>query len=122
MRYRGTVVIPFILSDQQLADVLTKGVDSPSRWPHDFRKKQRQIIKLWHKCNVSLIHRTYFFLLFKGDPSDSIYMEVELKRLSFLKTTFSQGNPYRTSCDASRHVTLASRFVSSSLKPPRYPT
>ncbi|KAF2541503.1 hypothetical protein F2Q68_00030032 [Brassica cretica] len=28
---------------------------------------------------------TYFFLLFKGDPSNFVYMEVELRRLSFLK-------------------------------------
>ncbi|KAM1062708.1 hypothetical protein ACFX11_027306 [Malus domestica] len=42
--------------------------------------------------NVSLVHRTYFFLLFKGDPSDSIYMEVEVRRLSFLKDTFSRGD------------------------------
>ena len=37
------------------------------------------------------MHRTYFFLLFKGDPADSIYMEVEIRRLSFLKDTYSNG-------------------------------
>lgn len=61
-------------------------------WSSEFNRLQRQIIELWHACNVSLVHRTYFFLLFKGDPSDSIYMEVELRRLSYLKRTFSQGN------------------------------
>jgi centromeric protein E len=55
----------------------------------DFEKKQQQIIDLWHECNVSIVHRTYFFLLFKGDPSDSIYMEVEHRRLSFIKSSFS---------------------------------
>ncbi|XP_068343187.1 kinesin-like protein KIN-7F [Pyrus communis] len=66
--------------------------ESPSRWPSEFNKLQREIIELWDACNVSLVHRTYFFLLFKGDPSDSIYMEVEVRRLSFLKDTFSRGN------------------------------
>ncbi|KAJ0009826.1 hypothetical protein Pint_34806 [Pistacia integerrima] len=61
-------------------------------WPLVFERQQRAIFELWQSCNVSLIHRTYFFLLFKGDPSDSVYMEVEHRRLSFLKETFSQGN------------------------------
>jgi centromeric protein E len=38
---------------------------------------------------VSLVHRTYFFLLFKGDEADSVYMEVEHRRLSFILTSFS---------------------------------
>ncbi|KAM1062694.1 hypothetical protein ACFX2A_027554 [Malus domestica] len=66
--------------------------ESPSRWPSELNKLQREIVELWDACNVSLVHRTYFFLLFKGDPSDSIYMEVEVRRLSFLKDTFSRGN------------------------------
>ncbi|KAJ7978528.1 Kinesin-like protein [Quillaja saponaria] len=61
-------------------------------WPLEFEKQQKAIVELWNICSVSLIHRTYFFLLFKGDPADSIYMEVELRRLSFLKETFSNGN------------------------------
>ncbi|KAM0970283.1 hypothetical protein FF1_018395 [Malus domestica] len=82
-----------------LRDVKDVGLDpmpiddeNPSRWPSEFNKLQREIIELWDACNVSLVHRTYFFLLFKGDPSDSIYMEVELRRLSFLKDTFLRGN------------------------------
>ncbi|CAH2078101.1 unnamed protein product, partial [Thlaspi arvense] len=51
----------------------------------EFERQQSQIIELWELCNVPLVHRTYFFLLFKGDPSDFVYMEVELRRLSFLK-------------------------------------
>ncbi|KAF6160548.1 hypothetical protein GIB67_019488 [Kingdonia uniflora] len=65
---------------------------SPSRWPLEFQRLQREIIELWHICNVSLVHRTYFFLLFKGDPTDSIYMEVEKRRLSFIKDSFSMSN------------------------------
>ncbi|GMP31963.1 hypothetical protein CsSME_00005947 [Camellia sinensis var. sinensis] len=65
---------------------------SLSNWPSEFNRLQKEIIELWDVCNVSLAHRTYFFLLFKGDPTDSIYMEVELRRLSFLKDTFSRGS------------------------------
>ncbi|PNY06518.1 kinesin-related protein 4-like [Trifolium pratense] len=54
-------------------------------WSSEFKRLQKEIIELWHSCNVSLVHRTYFFLLFKGEPSDSIYMEVERRRLSYLK-------------------------------------
>lgn len=53
------------------------------------RKKQQEIIELWHECNVSVVHRTYFFLLFKGDPADNIYMEVEHRRLPFIKSLLS---------------------------------
>ncbi|XP_023636044.1 kinesin-like protein KIN-7J [Capsella rubella] len=66
----------------------------------DFERQQRQIIELWAICNVPLVHRTYFFLLFKGDPSDYVYMEVELRRLSFLKQTISND------MDASRIQTM----------------
>ncbi|KAK4771552.1 hypothetical protein SAY87_032084 [Trapa incisa] len=60
----------------------------PYDWEMEFRKKQRKIIKLWQACCVPLQHRTYFFLLFKGDSSDAVYMEVELRRLSFLRGTY----------------------------------
>ncbi|KAL1354909.1 hypothetical protein HN51_006958 [Arachis hypogaea] len=65
--------------------------DSSPDWPSEFKRLQREIVELWDACYVSLVHRTYFFLLFQGDPSDSIYMEVEHRRLSYLKQTFSQG-------------------------------
>lgn len=73
-------------------DPIHSDEESPSMWPSEFNRLQREIIELWDACNVSLVHRTYFFLLFKGDPSDSIYMEVEHRRLSFLKDTFARGN------------------------------
>ncbi|XP_019422231.1 PREDICTED: kinesin-like protein KIN-7H isoform X4 [Lupinus angustifolius] len=66
--------------------------ENHSNWPSEFKRLQREIVELWDANNISLIHRTYFFLLFKGDPSDYIYMEVELRRLSYIKQTFSQGN------------------------------
>ncbi|XP_074565769.1 kinesin-like protein KIN-7F [Curcuma longa] len=67
-------------------------LQSPSEWPGEFEKKQRDIIALWHECNVSLVHRTCFYMLFTGDPTDSIYIEVEFRRLSFLKSTFARQN------------------------------
>lgn len=73
-------------------DPIQSDVESPPKWPSEFKRIQREIIELWHACNVSLVHRTYFLLLFRGDPSDSIYMEVELRRLSFIRNTFSHGN------------------------------
>ncbi|KAL8123731.1 hypothetical protein AgCh_011649 [Apium graveolens] len=101
------------MSSEYLKSVKDVGLDpmefdlrSPSRWPSEFNRLQREIIELWHTCNVSLVHRTHFFLLFNGDPTDSIYMEVELRRLSFLKETFSQGNQ---TVEDGRTLTPASR-------------
>ncbi|KAF8011065.1 hypothetical protein BT93_J1626 [Corymbia citriodora subsp. variegata] len=61
-------------------------------WFSHFKNLQKEIVKLWKECNVSLVHRSYFFLLFKGDPADSIYMEVELRRLLFLRDKFVRCN------------------------------
>ncbi|KAE8667388.1 Kinesin-like protein NACK2 [Hibiscus syriacus] len=73
-------------------DPMHSASSTPLHWPLEFDRLRRAILELWQACNVSLVYRTYFFLLFKGDPSDSIYMEVELRRLAFLKETFSGGN------------------------------
>uniref|UniRef100_A0A2P2M5P0 Kinesin-like protein n=4 Tax=Rhizophora mucronata TaxID=61149 RepID=A0A2P2M5P0_RHIMU len=93
-----------ILEEKPMADKLEKSMkdvglgsvhedlEMPRDWLLEFEEQQRAILELWQTCNISLVHRTYFFLLFKGDPTDSIYMEVELRRLSFLKESFSQGN------------------------------
>ncbi|KAL3840257.1 hypothetical protein ACJIZ3_024848 [Penstemon smallii] len=63
----------------------SKDVEQPtSEWDSEFEKKKREIIELWNGCNIPLVHRTYFFLLFKGDPSDVLYLDVELRRLSFI--------------------------------------
>ncbi|KAL8474946.1 hypothetical protein ACS0TY_031388 [Phlomoides rotata] len=61
-------------------------------WPVEFRKLRREMIELWHACNISLVHRSYFFLLFQGDPSDAIYLEVEIRRTKALKDKFSRGD------------------------------
>ena len=63
------------------------GALTPSR----FERQQRDIVELWDACNVPLVHRSYFFLLIKGELADTVYLDVELRRLSFLQHTFSTG-------------------------------
>ncbi|XP_074313279.1 kinesin-like protein KIN-7E [Silene latifolia] len=102
------------LGDGQVPDDLRKTsrdvgldpmADSALDWILQFDKLQKDIIELWQTCNVPLVHRTYFFLLFNGDRSDSIYLEVELRRLTFLKDAFSHGSD---SVDSVRAKTLTS--------------
>ncbi|EFH69259.1 hypothetical protein ARALYDRAFT_472057 [Arabidopsis lyrata subsp. lyrata] len=72
-------------------------------WHITFIEERQQIIELWHVCHVSIIHRTQFYLLFKGDQADQIYMEVELRRLTWLEQHLAEvGNatPARN-CDES---------------------
>ncbi|XP_071735307.1 kinesin-like protein KIN-7F [Rutidosis leptorrhynchoides] len=85
-------------------DPIDDGFRGPS-WPSEFKKLQKEIIELWHECNASLVHRTYFFLLFNGDPTDFIYMEVERRRLAFVKDMFARVN---VAVDDGRTITLAS--------------
>ncbi|KAG5245542.1 kinesin protein [Salix suchowensis] len=73
-------------------DPIQDDAESASKWPLEFKNMQSKIIELWHACNVSLVHRTHFFLLFKGDPADSFYLEVEIRRMSLIKETLSRGN------------------------------
>ncbi|XP_027356090.1 kinesin-like protein KIN-7E [Abrus precatorius] len=73
-------------------DPVLEAPESPVDWASQFKQQQKEIVELWQTCSVSLFHRTYFFLLFRGDPTDSIYMEVELRRLYFLKETLLNGS------------------------------
>lgn len=62
-----------------------------------FKEQRRQILRLWDVCQVSIIHRTQFYQLFRGDPDDQIYMEVELRRLTWLQqhlTELGTGSPF----------------------------
>ncbi|XP_059314284.1 kinesin-like protein KIN-7E [Lycium ferocissimum] len=86
-------------------DPMLDSLEAPSDWPLEFGRLQKMIIELWQTCHISLIHRTYFFLLFKGDRMDSIYMEVEVRRLSFLKEILSNGN---SAVQGGQTITLAS--------------
>ncbi|KAK8646449.1 hypothetical protein V6N13_120234 [Hibiscus sabdariffa] len=64
-------------------------IDEMVKADSEFEEKQRKIVELWDACRVSLIHRSYFIQLFKGDPSDCLYLEIELRRLTYLKDTLS---------------------------------
>ncbi|KAB2049928.1 hypothetical protein ES319_A13G210300v1 [Gossypium barbadense] len=65
-------------------------LESPMPWHMVFEDQRKQIVMLWHLCHVSIIHRTQFYLLFRGDPADQIYMEVELRRLTWLEQQFAE--------------------------------
>ncbi|XP_010515505.1 PREDICTED: kinesin-like protein KIN-7G isoform X1 [Camelina sativa] len=71
-----------------IQDYLTMPLD----WPLEFKRLEMEIIELWHACNVSLSHRSYFFLLFRGDQKDCLYMEVELRRLKYIRETFTHNS------------------------------
>ncbi|XP_004508037.1 kinesin-like protein NACK2 isoform X2 [Cicer arietinum] len=58
---------------------------SPLSWRILFEQQRKQIIMLWHLCHISLVHRTQFYLLLRGDPTDQVYVEVELRRLTWLE-------------------------------------
>ncbi|CAL9766045.1 unnamed protein product [Musa acuminata subsp. burmannicoides] len=74
----------------------------------EFQREQQEIIQLWHACEVPLVHRSCFFLLFKGDPADSFYMEVERRRLSFLRNSFALGNVGGVAAEDGHIFSLAS--------------
>lgn len=95
----------------RLDNPVLDSLQSPSRSPMEFEKKQLEIIELWHSCNISLVHRTYFFLLFKGDPSDFIYLEVELRRLTFLKNAHAHGDSNRKVAVSGLDSTMVLRCV-----------
>ncbi|XP_038990599.1 kinesin-like protein KIN-7F [Hibiscus syriacus] len=84
--------LPEKQNDEDPAPETENAVKLHDSWPAEFENLQKKIIELWDACNVPLIHRTYFIMLFKGDPSDSIYMEVEFRRLSFLKNSMPLGS------------------------------
>lgn len=74
------------VNDDELA---LEPVQSPGSWKCQFEQQRALIFELWDTCNVSIIHRTQFYLLFKGDSADGIYMEVELRRLTWLQENFN---------------------------------
>ncbi|KAL2482045.1 Kinesin-like protein NACK1 [Forsythia ovata] len=83
--------------------------ESPVSWHLTFREQRQQIIELWDVCYVSIIHRTQFYLLFKGDPSDQIYMEVELRRLAWLQQHLDEvGNASPARVGNERTISLSS--------------
>jgi centromeric protein E len=59
--------------------------DGPESWEKLFKEQMQHIIQLWDICHVSIIHRTQFYRLFRGDTADQIYIEVEVRRLLWLQ-------------------------------------
>ncbi|KAM7256058.1 hypothetical protein ACFE04_011799 [Oxalis oulophora] len=89
LQYQKQLLVCQVLELEEANEASTDDMDtsdeSPLPWPLMFEHQRKQIIMLWHLCHVSIIHRTQFYLLFKGDPADQIYMEVELRRLTWLE-------------------------------------
>ncbi|KAF8098054.1 hypothetical protein N665_0275s0024 [Sinapis alba] len=73
-------------------DPIQDYLTTPLNWPLEFKRLEMEIIELWHACNVSMAHRSYFFLLFRGDQKDCLYMEVELRRLKYIRETFTNNS------------------------------
>ncbi|KAI9118158.1 hypothetical protein K1719_010490 [Acacia pycnantha] len=61
--------------------------------PSKFERQQRYMVELWDACNVPLVHRSYYFLIIIGELWDPMYLDIELRRLFFLKEKFSAGAP-----------------------------
>lgn len=84
-------------------------------WHITFKEQRQQIIELWDVCYVSIIHRTQFYLLFKGDTADQIYMEVELRRLTWLQQHLAEnGDATPGPCaggDDEPTISISSRLV-----------
>ncbi|GAV70969.1 Kinesin domain-containing protein/DUF3490 domain-containing protein [Cephalotus follicularis] len=88
LQYQKQLLVCQVLeleSNEAATDETDAPNESPMAWHLMFEHQRKQIIMLWHLCHVSIVHRTQFYLLFKGDPADQIYMEVELRRLTWLE-------------------------------------
>ena len=84
--------------------------DDPESWDRLFKEQMRHIIQLWDICHVSIIHRTQFYLLFRGDTADQIYIEVEVRRLLWLQQHLAEvGDASPAAPGDDLPVSLASR-------------
>ncbi|GKV03764.1 hypothetical protein SLEP1_g16013 [Rubroshorea leprosula] len=93
LQYQKQLLVCQVLemeANETSADETDGSIQSPMPWHLKFEDQRKQIIMLWHLCHVSIIHRTQFYLLFRGDPADEIYMEVELRRLTWLEQHFAE--------------------------------
>ncbi|KAL3720488.1 hypothetical protein ACJRO7_005326 [Eucalyptus globulus] len=61
-------------------------------WFSHLKKLQKEIVRRWKENEVSFVHKSHFFLLFKGDPTDSICVDVELRRFLFLRDKSAHRN------------------------------
>jgi len=83
--------------------------DGPDSWDRLFKEQMQHIIQLWDLCHVSIIHRTQFYLLFRGDRADQIYIEVEVRRLTWLQQHFSETGDASPAAGDDPVVSLVSR-------------
>lgn len=83
--YNSSQVLELEANEAASSDGTDSVDQSPMSWNIMFEDQRKAIIMLWHVCHVSIIHRTQFYLLFRGDQSDQIYMEVELRRMKWLE-------------------------------------
>ncbi|XP_039027886.1 kinesin-like protein KIN-7B [Hibiscus syriacus] len=94
LQYQKQLLVCQVLELEEAKEAGNEEADSclqsPMPWHVVFDDQRKQIIMLWHLCHVSIIHRTQFYLLFRGDPADQIYMEVELRRLTWLEQQFAE--------------------------------
>ncbi|CAN6451520.1 unnamed protein product [Victoria cruziana] len=87
--------------------------NSPASWHMFFDSQRKQIIQLWDLCQVSIVHRTQFYLLFKGDPADQIYLEVEMRRLTWLQQHLAElGNASPAQVGDEPAISLSSWYSS----------
>ncbi|KAF8401150.1 hypothetical protein HHK36_014454 [Tetracentron sinense] len=88
LQYQKQLLVCQVL-ELEVNEAVTNETDvldqSPIAWHLVFEDQRKQIVMLWHLCHVSVVHRTQFYLLFRGDPADQIYMDVELRRLMWLE-------------------------------------
>lgn len=95
-----------------------ESTQTPISWDMIFHDQRKQIVMLWHLCHVSIIHRTQFYLLFKGDSADQIYMEVELRRLTWLEQHLAElGNASPALLGDEPAVSVTSRYTNISFLP-----
>ncbi|KVI11477.1 Kinesin, motor domain-containing protein [Cynara cardunculus var. scolymus] len=95
LQYQKQLLVCQVLELEEANDGVSDETDMgerspPMAWHLVFEDQRKQIIMLWHLCHVSIVHRTQFFMLFRGDPADEIYIEVELKRLTWLEQQLSE--------------------------------
>ncbi|XWS70127.1 hypothetical protein CRYUN_Cryun03dG0022500 [Craigia yunnanensis] len=94
LQYQKQLLVCQVLELEEADEAGTDETDSvlhsPMPWHIVFEDQRKQIVMLWHLCHVSIIHRTQFYLLFRGDPADQIYIEVELRRLTWLEQHFAE--------------------------------
>jgi centromeric protein E len=83
--------------------------DGPDSWDRLFKEQMQHIIQLWDLCHVSIIHRTQFYLLFRGDRADQIYIEVEVRRLTWLQQHFAEVGDASPAAGDDSTISLASR-------------